>query len=718
MSADAATAHVSNTVIVAARRLFSVDLGWRNFLFSARTAGAAILALAIAYRLELKDPQWATLTVYLLAQPTVGAALSKGTWRAIGTVGGGAIGLAIAGMFSQAPHMLVAATVFVVGVSFYVGARLRNFVSYGVLLGGYTALLIAYEGSSDPLQAWSIAVDRIGAILIGIGCGTAASMLIFPRYAGDALRESLASTFRDLAGYTAIALRLSAPPEVFARMRQQMVAKVVSFDALRSSALFEAPEMRASAKRLRRILREFLVVLSVARGLFVRLDAFEGDGAAAVRDRLVPALEAIAVRIEQVAANPLMWRNPGTLRSELRAMQRALDEEAAELEKMAGKAPFDALANGILILERVAHLLRSLATIAAAESAGADNRDTRSPSAARHRPDPEGRREALLIAIRAAFAMLMLSIMWMASGWNEGFTAVSGGAIMLFFAVNQDNPQAAARTYLVWTGCGILLSYLAMIFVLPRIEGFGTLAIVLLLLLLPAGLMIGTPNRSLAGIAFGGFAISYLSTGNVFTPDEIGFVSSAIAILLGMVVCLAVIVALPVTSKARREQSWRRTIGGVLPAVARGMLLPRRGADEIGNMLAALLPRLALDRQSEEEFLRGMLGAASSTAELGRLVDLKSQTDMPRDVARAIESFLSRFATALERFATERNADRQVRFAEAEALVTEMLAWISARPLSPGPSVRSLLCTGASLRFLADRFDIDRAYLLHDFDGD
>jgi uncharacterized membrane protein YccC len=122
---------------------FSIDLSWRNIIFSLRTAAAAILALALAYWLELSDPQWATLTVYILAQPTVGGALAKGAWRAVGTVAGGLIGLVLVALFSQAAELLVAATVLLVGASFYAGARLRNFTSYGVLLGGYTMLLVA-----------------------------------------------------------------------------------------------------------------------------------------------------------------------------------------------------------------------------------------------------------------------------------------------------------------------------------------------------------------------------------------------------------------------------------------------------------------------------------------------------------------------------------------------------------------------------------------------
>src|SRR5215468_6522504 len=149
--------NVAETAASPGRWLPAIDTSWQNIVFALRTAAAAILALALAYWLELSDPQWATLTVYILAQPTVGAALAKGAWRAAGTVAGGLIGLMLVALFSQAAELLVAATVILVGASFYAGARLRNYTSYGVLLAGYTMLLVAYEGSTDPLHAWSVA---------------------------------------------------------------------------------------------------------------------------------------------------------------------------------------------------------------------------------------------------------------------------------------------------------------------------------------------------------------------------------------------------------------------------------------------------------------------------------------------------------------------------------------------------------------------------------
>jgi hypothetical protein len=184
-----------------------------------------------------------------------------------------------------------------------------------------------------------------------------------------------------------------------------------------------------------------------------------------------------------------------------------------------------------------------------------------------------------------------------------------------------------------------------------------------------------------------------------------------------MLICLGVIAAMPVTSYARRGQSWQRAVGAILPAVARGNIAPRRGASEIVAMLAALLPRLALDREHEEDFFRGTLSVASSTIELGRLRDLASAPYMPENAACAIEHFLERFAGALETLAESRT-DRQTRLAEAEIIVAEVRTGLAAQPMESRAAAQAILRAAASLRFIADRFLIDRCYLEREFTED
>lgn len=698
------------------RKAVPVDLGWRNVAFSLRTAAAAVMALAAAYWLELQDPQWAALTVYLLAQPTAGAAVAKGAYRVVGTLGGAAAGLAILGLWSQAPLPLVGSFALWLGLCFTLAAQRRNYAAYSFLLAGYTALLVGLEGAFAPTGAWQIAFDRTAEIIIGIACVTAVSVLVFPVYAGDVLRGQLATLFGRLCHYGAVALQPRTPLATFAALRREMVAGVVTFDALRSYTVFEAPDMRASDEGLRRMTREFLRVLAVARGLYVRLDDFQVEGAGVVADCLRPAMADVAARLERLAGDPAAFADPRRVRSDLLAARVALNTTRAELEAMAGRVPFVPLADGVLILRRAGDLLHGLSMVMVSEAASLRpaRRAARAPLKPAG-PSPEQRREAGLAGLRAGLVLALMCGFWAATEWTDGFNAASGLAVLLFFSVNQDRPGPLGFAFLLWTALGMAAAFVAMVLVLPRIEGFEALALFLMLALLPAGLMAGTPQLAWPGIAFGGFFVAEIGTGNVFLPDEAGFFNAALSTLFGMGLALVLLNLVPVTSRASRRRLWSETLGVRLPEAARGVRHERVILREIVGALAELLPRLALDRPGEDEFLRGTLGAASTALELGRLHRLLAAPELAEGTRALVAGFLDRFAAQLEALpAAGRALPARVGAAEAEArAAAAALAGLDLPPGSPAAGLN--LRAGASLRFIVDRFDIDRAFFLHAF---
>jgi uncharacterized membrane protein YccC len=695
---------------------FPVDLGWRNLVFSLRTAIAGVIALAIAFWLEMRDPQWSILTVYLLAQPTAGAAVAKGVYRIFGTVLGAAMGLVILALYAQFPVPLVGSVALWLGICFYVAARRSNYSAYAFMLAGYTGLLVALEGASDPVNAWSIAFDRTGEIVIGIICVTAASAIVMPRYAGVMLREQMAQVFRDLAHFGAVALRPGVPFGVFVALRRTMVGALVSFDALRSYAVFEAPALRADDAMLRRVIRDFLRVLGVARGLYLRIEDFRVEGAGPIVERLKPAVEEAAVTLDRIAAETAPV-DPRRLRTALLAARAGLGAAAAELESMAGRVPFEPLADGLLVLRRAGDLLHGLSMVMVSEAASLR---ARRPSAARRRPEilpGVARTEAALVGLRAALALISICGIWAATEWNEGFVAVTGVGLMLFFSVNQDRPGPLAFAFLIWSTVAIALAYAAMVLVLPRIEGYEALALFLVVALLPGGLMAGTPRYAWPGIALAGFLANEIGTSNRFQPDELAFFNSNLAFLGGMALCLVYLKLFPVDSLATRGRVWTEVMGRLLPEAARGARHERAISAEIYAMLAELLPRLALDRQEEEDFLRGTLGAASMSLELGRLDRLRREPGLPAPAAAAVATFLTRFAGILETVPRARERIAAV-IAGAEAAVGEARAVLRALPLEPGsPAAALAVRAGASLRFIADRFDIDRGFLVRSFDA-
>ena len=343
-----------------------------------------------------------------------------------------------------------------------------------------------------------------------------------------------------------------------------------------------------------------------------------------ILERLKPALDETAACLERIAADPHAVADPRKTRDELLAARKTLGAAADDLAAEVGKAPLDPLANGLLILHRAGDMLHGLSMVMVAETATLRaTRDAASGPLRPIAPAPYANTGAVMQGVRAALALLIISVFWAATTWSAGFWAVTGLGVMLIVLVNQEEPGRLGWPYLGSVVVAILAAYAALVFVLPRLEGFEALAIFLILALLPAGLMMGSPRYAIAGIGFGSFFAAEIGTGNVFQPDPQAYMNNALGLVFGMGVCLIVAAGLmPIDSAGARRRAWAAIIRA-LPVAARGERPERAVAGDIFAVLGGLLPRLDLDKPGDETLLRGALGAASTSMELWRLHDRK-----------------------------------------------------------------------------------------------
>ncbi|MGH2342133.1 FUSC family protein [Segnochrobactraceae bacterium EtOH-i3] len=695
---------------------FPVDLGGRNFVVSIRLAVAAITALALAYWLELQSPQWAILTVYLLTQPAAGAAIAKGVFRFLGTVGAAICGVIIVKLFSQDPVLLVgSASLWMVGC-YYAATRLRNFTAYGFMLGGYTGLLIIFQGAADPNDVWRLAADRASEIGIGIVCAGLATSLVMPVYAGDQLRGLLGKTFSALAGFAATALTPGVPAETVMGLRRGILAKVVTFDALRSYTVFEARELRANDAALREVVREFLTVIAIARALHVRLAAFRGGEGGALVARLQPLLDETVALLDGLARNPALSSDLSRLRADLTRARLRLAALSREIAALAGAEPLGPLADAALILRRAIKLLRSLSLLALTEQAvfrrGAGGSWRLERRAAVGASDHH---EAVLQGLRAGLAVLVLCLFWQATEWTQGMAGITGLALMSYQCVNTNDPGKLGWPYFRAVVAACVCSYLVMIFVYPRLEGFEMLAAFLLVVLVPLGLLIGTPRYAKTAGTFTVYFLASSSTANVFAPDSLTFINFCVGLVFGMAVCLVVARLIPVTSHPSRRAAHRRTVHQLLPEAATGHRPERRIARDVLDLIAALLPRLSLVHTDEDTFLRGMLACSSSALELGRLRHLAVNPVLPEAGRAALGAGLARLAGLLATLPPPGPA-RDAALADGRETVQDMWAALSVLTAAPGSAeARTVLDAAASLRFLSDRFELDQAFLDQSF---
>ena len=133
---------------------------------------AAVVALYVAFWLQLGGASSAAVTVAILAQPTRGAALAKAVNRIAATFVGATMSVVIAGLFPGERVGTLAAFILWMCVCVFVASDFRGFRAYAAVLSGYTVGIITVVNIDMPQKVFTTMTDRVAAITIGILCVT------------------------------------------------------------------------------------------------------------------------------------------------------------------------------------------------------------------------------------------------------------------------------------------------------------------------------------------------------------------------------------------------------------------------------------------------------------------------------------------------------------------------------------------------------------------
>jgi uncharacterized membrane protein YccC len=164
-------------------------LSWehqRLLIHAAKTALAAGLCWWIALRFGWHDGYWGSISAIIVLQSNVGSTVSASRDRMLGTLIGALFGFAST-LFGTLPWNYVIALIAAVIVCGLLGLRNSS------RLAGVTitiVMLVKSEGSH-----WTIALDRVGQVLLGIIMALVVSTLVFPDRARLRLRDGLAQEF-------------------------------------------------------------------------------------------------------------------------------------------------------------------------------------------------------------------------------------------------------------------------------------------------------------------------------------------------------------------------------------------------------------------------------------------------------------------------------------------------------------------------------------------
>lgn len=467
---------------------------WQAAAFSAKTALAALMALWITLWVGLPMPFWAMTTTYIVANPLSGATRSKAIYRVIGTLAGAAMAVALVPALVDWPLLLCLSLALWVGGTLAVSLLDRSPRSYTMMLAGYTALLIGFPAVDRPEAVFDIAVARVTEIVLGITCATLTHSLLWPQSVATTLGARLDTWRRDARAWRDEILEGDGAQRTGAdEGRSRLAQDAMDCVVLATHVPFDTSHWRDASTSVQALLRRMLLLL--------------------------PSLSGLA------------------------------DRHRALVRHSGGRAPQDSAQDDWGQLLRQSHEIREQQTARLLDEydtllAHLDDRSIPAPLS------PDEKRQgialhadvgfALLSGLAAAIAILICCTIWIGTGWADGaVAAMMAGVFCCLFAAH-DNPVPMILRF-----GGALLAALPVagfyLFVLmPPIDGFLPLALLLLPPLLLTGWIIPHPRWGMTGAAaMMGFA-NALALQESFHANFARFINANIGQVLGLLVAAGV----------------------------------------------------------------------------------------------------------------------------------------------------------------------------------
>ncbi|MGM0525934.1 MAG: FUSC family protein [Pseudomonadota bacterium] len=376
---------------------------YTRFRFGFRTGIAACLSLVIAWALGLEHPQWSAMTVWAVSQPTRGLLLEKAAYRTLGTLIGTVVGMVLVVTAGDNIIALALGLTVWVGLCVYVGNLLHGLISYGAILAGYSAAMVALL-TRTPDALLPLGIDRLLTVFVGV----ITALFIGWLFTYKKAEQTLVNQFRR---QTAENLKLLANAYQSGSLRQLNTHDRLSQLAHLEAQLIEhgtgSPAAHLSAKTIRR-------VLNAQMGLFAQLEAKGIIQSQKISEHLHSCSEAL-------------------VKNQTKSIRYNLKQSLKVFNHQPMTSYFREFVEA------------SLARLEFRDT-GTTARSVRGVSVLLHR-DWRGARQA---AIRTIIAMTIISVVWGYTGWFQMAYLLLGASVMLTLFSTGENP--AKTMYYVFLG--------------------------------------------------------------------------------------------------------------------------------------------------------------------------------------------------------------------------------------------------------------------------
>ncbi|WP_213878330.1 FUSC family protein [Pseudomonas sp. dw_358] len=570
-----------------------------EWFYGVRTFAASMIALYIAMKLEMPRPYWAMATVYIVSSPFVGPTSSKALYRAIGTFTGAAAAVLFVPMLVQTPLLLVTVVALWTGTLLFLSLHLRTANSYAFMLAGYTMPLIALPVVDNPTAVFDIASARFQEICLGIVCAAVVGAVFWPKYLAPVVVGAASKWFGEATTYSDRFLARDAKPEEIGALRSSMVATFNSLEMMIGQLPHEGarPQTVRNATELRGRVIHLLPVVDALDDALIALERRTPE----LVERMAPLLMQGREWLQQPADDDSTTRW-SALRDAIEQAQPSPETIGDRRELLFANALYR-LSEWVDLWEDCRSLERAIRT------------DSRAPwrPVYRHwrlaRLTPFLDKGLMLYSVSSAVVAIMVSSMlWIVTGWNDGGSAVILAAVACSFFAAMDDPAPQIYRFYFWTVVAVILSSLYLFLILPNLHDFPMLVLAFAVPFIVVGTLTLQPRFYLGTLLTIVNTSTFISIQTTYDANFFNFINANVAGPVGLLFAFVwTLVVRPfgveVAATRLTRFSWRDIVKITEPAT---LAEHRRRGVKMLDRLMQHLPRLTQTGQDTGTALRDL----------------------------------------------------------------------------------------------------------------
>ena len=603
-----------------------------DWIFAAKTCFAGLLALYIAFELNLSYPIWAIGTVFVTANPYAGMLASKSMYRILGTLFGAIFAVAVMPYLINTPWLFTFVLATWVAVCLYVSLIDRSPRSYVVMLAGYTAVIICFNSIYylETISIFDMAVGRFLEISLGVICSAVVTATIFPMHLGPVVQMRVTRTLTDTQKTFDAILSDAIHQDNYTQLLSGITRDTTDIHSMAVHLSYEKSKFKGMTKPLQELLHQVTMLVANLVAMSERMKQLDQIDLAYRQN-----LRALHQRIDGFIED-----GHAILAHELRHLPADFE---SDFQKIIDQAPYTQhVMLGSLKMD-MRHFIQNFRAVRLIwqQIQKGDNSlpEIITPLTTSYPSLHRDYGVAVRGGLSAFLTILVACTIWILSGWKMGFMMAQMAAICACILTFLDDPVPALKVFIRASMYAAVIVFIYAFGIFPHVTAFWELAVVLAPFIMFCIMLFLHPPLHMLGLPLIMSVVMGLNIQNRYAMDQVTFFDASIGSVLGPVIAVFVV---HVVRSMSPEMAVQRMLAAHYKAMREAIEMPYGLRFRIH--LRSMLDRIGMlnSKQIQSEHLKIEINQAlietSAAVDLTRLQELKLKLPIDSVTAQGLRT--------------------------------------------------------------------------------